>query len=98
MNINDKSIKTINSIYTYGDRLEMCENMQSYVAERDALIKDLLRLKKPIDRDRVSGRLYRVQNNISELILRVTDVWRGSEQVIAEQCFLKVLEEMRDEY
>lgn len=90
MNINDKSIKTINRIYTYGDRLEMCENMQSYVAERDTLIKDLLRLKKPIDRDRVSGRLYRVQNNI--------DVWRGSEQVIAEQCFLKVLEEMRDEY
>ncbi|QBX23209.1 hypothetical protein Javan118_0036 [Streptococcus phage Javan118] len=37
-----------------------------------------------------------MQNNISELILRVTDVWRGSEQVIAEQCFLKVLEEMTE--
>ncbi|MGT2914600.1 hypothetical protein I6J14_04340 [Streptococcus dysgalactiae] len=96
MNINDKSIKTINSIYTYGDRVEMCENMQSYVAERDALIKDLLRLKNPIDRDRVSAKLDRVQNNISELILRVTDVWRGSEQVIAEQCFLKVLEEVTE--
>lgn len=98
MNINEKTIKTINRIYTYGDRLEMCENMQSYVAERDALIKDLLRLKNSIYIDRVSAKLYRVQNNISKLILRVTDVWQGSEQVIAEQCFLKVLEEMRHEH
>ncbi|HER2261102.1 TPA: hypothetical protein VJT44_001796, partial [Streptococcus pyogenes] len=80
----------------YGDRYDMCQDMRSWVAERNGLIQDLLKAKKQIDRNRIAKRLDRAQKNISDIITKVTgDLWQGSDQVIAEQCFLKVLEEMQ---
>ncbi|HHJ8042966.1 TPA: hypothetical protein ACQNIN_001245, partial [Streptococcus pyogenes] len=69
---------------------------RSWVAERNGLIQDLLKAKKQIDRNRIAKRLDRAQKNIGDIITKVTgDLWQGSDQVIAEQCFLKVLEEMQ---
>ncbi|VGR08731.1 phage protein [Streptococcus pyogenes] len=96
MNTNEKVIDTICHIRHCGDRYDMCQDMRSWVAERNGLIQDLLKIKKQIDRNRIAKRLDRAQKNISDIITKVTgDLWQGSDQVIAEQCFLKVLEEMQ---
>ncbi|HGK7750229.1 TPA: hypothetical protein ACQNBZ_001499 [Streptococcus pyogenes] len=60
------------------------------------LIKQSYRLKqKKTDED---DKIYEkwMFKNYGDIITKVTgDLWQGSDQVIAEQCFLKVLEEMQ---
>ncbi|VGS04163.1 phage protein [Streptococcus pyogenes] len=46
MNTNEKVIDTICHIRHYGDRYDMCQDMRSWVAERNGLIQDLLKAKK----------------------------------------------------
>lgn len=48
MNTNEKVIDTICHIRHCGDRYDMCQDMRSWVAERNGLIQDLLKAKNKL--------------------------------------------------